>query len=110
MLCSPLLVGDLVLVPAGAPQACVVAYRRESGELAWKAGADPAGYSSPAVLDMGGRQQIVVFPGGSVIGLVPESGKLLWRHPYETDYDCNTASPIAVNGQILISSGENHGS
>jgi outer membrane protein assembly factor BamB len=110
MACSPLVVGDLVIVTAGAPQACVVAYRRESGELAWKAGADPAGYSSPVLLDMGGRQQIVVFTGGSVIGLAPESGKLLWRHPYETDYDCNTASPIAVNGQILVSSGENHGS
>src|SRR5205823_3023954 len=65
MASSPLVVGDLVVVTAGAPQACVVAYRRTSGELAWKAGDDPPGYSSPTHLKVGGRWQIVVFTGGS---------------------------------------------
>jgi outer membrane protein assembly factor BamB len=110
MACSPLIAGDLVIVTTGAPQACVIAYRQQSGELAWKAGDDPAGYSSPTLIDVGGKQQIVVFTGASVIGLAPESGKLLWRHPYVTDYDCNTATPISVSGQVLVSSGENHGS
>jgi outer membrane protein assembly factor BamB len=110
MSCSPLVVGDLVIVTAGAPQACVAAYRLKSGELAWKAGTDPAGYSSPALLDVGGRKQIVVFTGASAIGLSPELGELLWRYPYVTEYDCNTATPIAIDGNVLISSGENHGS
>jgi outer membrane protein assembly factor BamB len=35
---------------------------------------------------------------------------MLWRYPYETDYDCNIATPIAVDGKVFISSGENHGS
>ncbi len=106
---SPLLVGDLVIVTAGAPQACVVACRLKTGELAWKAGDDPPGYSSPVLLDLGGRRQVVVFTGGSAVGLVPESGAMLWRYPYETDYDCNIATPIAVDGKVFISSGENHG-
>ncbi|MCA9155360.1 MAG: PQQ-binding-like beta-propeller repeat protein, partial [Planctomycetales bacterium] len=38
------------------------------------------------------------------------AGKLLWRYPFETDYECNTATPIAAAGGVLISSGENHGS
>jgi outer membrane protein assembly factor BamB len=110
MASSPLLTGDLVVVTAGAPQACVAAYRLQSGELAWKMGDDPAGYSSPVSLTVGGRQQIVVFTGGSALGLAPGSGSLLWRYEYETDYDCNIAMPIAVDGDVLISSGENHGS
>jgi len=110
MASSPLLIGDLVVVTAGAPQACVVAYRVKSGDIAWKAGNDPAGYSSPALLTVGGRQQIVVFTGGSVLGLVPESGALLWRYEYETDYDCNIATPIAIDSDVFISAGENHGS
>ena len=110
MACSPLVAGDLVIVTAGAPQACVVAYQVQSGKLTWKSGSDPAGYSSPALLDVGGRRQIVVFTGSSVMGLVPESGAMLWRYPYETDYECNTATPVAVNGQVLVSAGENHGS
>ncbi|HEY2415973.1 MAG TPA: PQQ-binding-like beta-propeller repeat protein [Pirellulaceae bacterium] len=110
MACSPLLVGDLVIVTVGAPKACLIAYKAQSGERAWTAGDDPCGYSSPALLNVGGRQQIVAFTGGSVIGVTSDSGKVLWRHPYETDYECNTASPIAVDGNVLISSGENHGS
>jgi outer membrane protein assembly factor BamB len=110
MASSPLVVGDLVIVTAGAPRACVVAYRASSGERVWAAGDDPTGYSSPALLDVGGRQQLVVFTGGSALGIDPRSGGILWRHAYETDYDCNIATPIAVGGNVLLSSGENHGS
>ena len=50
MACSPLVAGNLVIVTPGAPNAAVVAFDRNSGKLAWKAGDGPAGYSSPAVL------------------------------------------------------------
>jgi outer membrane protein assembly factor BamB len=110
MACSPLVVGKLVIVQVGAPQAAVAAFDAESGKLAWKAGEDGAGYSSPALLDVGGQKQIVAFTGGSAIGVAPESGSVLWRFPYETDYQCNIATPIAVDGNVFISSGENHGS
>ena len=109
MACSPLVVGDQVIVTAGAPQATVVAYETKSGKLAWKAGDDPAGYSSPTLLKVGGKEQIVVFTGASVIGLAPGSGKPLWRYEYETNFNCNTASPVAFQDQVFVSSGENHG-
>lgn len=110
MASSPLVAGELVVVTVGAPQACVAAYRLKSGELAWKADDDPPGYSSPVLLAVGGRRQIVVFTGGSALGLNPESGNVLWRYTYETDYDCNIATPLAIDGNVFISSGENHGS
>ena len=91
MASSPLVLSDLVMVTAGAPQATVTAYRVKNGELAWKAGDDPAGYSSPALLDVSGRKQLVAFTGGSVLGLMPETGAVLWRYPYETDFECNIA-------------------
>ncbi len=109
MACSPLVVGERVIVQLGTPQAAVVAYDIPNGKLAWKAGSDPAGYSSPALLDVAGRKQVVAFTGGSVLGLSPEDGKVLWRHPYETDFECNIATPLAVKGQVFVSSGENHG-
>ena len=109
MASSPLVVGELAIVTAGAPQATVAAYRIKTGELAWKAADDPAGYSSPALLDVGGRKQLVVFTGGSILGLTPETGAVLWRHPYETDFECNIATPLANDGQVFVSSGENHG-
>jgi outer membrane protein assembly factor BamB len=107
---SPLVVGGKVIVIVGAPGPTVVAYDAASGEPAWTAGDDPSGYASPTLLEVGGRQQIVIYSGASVLGLAPESGAVLWRYPYVTEYQCNTATPIAYDGQVLISSGENHGS
>ncbi|GIS62139.1 MAG: hypothetical protein CM1200mP2_43640 [Planctomycetaceae bacterium] len=49
MACSPLVVGDLVVVTPGAPRAAVAAYNLSDGESAWTAGSGSAGYSSPTV-------------------------------------------------------------
>lgn len=110
MACSPLVAGGKVIVTAGAPDAAVVAYDCKSGKLGWTAGNDLPGYSSPALLNVGGAEQVVVFTGGSVMGLKAGTGELFWRQAYETDFGCNIATPIAYKDQVFVSSGENHGS
>lgn len=110
MACSPLVVGKNVVVTVGAPGACVAAYDIKSGKLAWTAGNDKCGYSSPALLDVGGRKQLVVYTGSSVLGLDPKAGDQLWRFPYVTNFDCNIVTPLEFEGRVFISSGENHGS
>ncbi len=110
MACSPLAVGQQIVVTVGAPGAAVVAFDAKSGKLAWKSGDDPAGYSSPAVRTLGGREQVVAATGASVLGLSPKTGAVLWRYPFVTNFHCNIATPIAVDGQVFISSGEDHGS
>ncbi len=109
MASSPLVVGDHVIVIAGAPRATLAAYDTKSGQLAWTAGDDPAGYSSPTLLTIGGQPQVVAYTGASAIGVDPAKGTLLWRYPYETDFNCNIAMPLDVGGKIFLSSGENHG-
>lgn len=110
MACSPLVAGNQVIVTVGAPKATVVAFDVHSGQPTWQVGSDPTGYSSPALLNLGGKSQVVVFTGGSAMGLQPASGELLWRFPYETDFGCNIATPLIVGkNQVFISSGENHG-
>lgn len=111
MACSPLVVGDLVIVTVGAPRATVAAYDRRNGDQRWAAGsAFAAGYSSPALLEVGGTEQVVVFAGSELLGIAPQDGALLWSYPYETDFNCNIATPLAVDGKVFISCGENHGS
>jgi outer membrane protein assembly factor BamB len=110
MACSPLAAGELVIVTVGSPGPTVVAYRQETGAPVWRVGSDPAGYSSPALLNVGGREQVVVFSGASVLGIDPSSGKQLWRYEYVTDYNCNIATPLEYEGNVFVSCGENHGS
>jgi hypothetical protein len=62
------------------------------------------------VLSAGGREQLVAFTGNSAVGVAPDSGAVLWRYPYVTNYECNIATPLAYEGRIFLSSGENHGS
>ena len=109
MACSPLLVGKLVIVNLRAPGPSVAAFAAEDGKLVWQAGDDPAGYSSPILVQLQGKQQIVTFTGASVLGLDLQ-GKTLWRLPFVTDYGCNTACPVVVGEKLLLSAGENHGS
>lgn len=110
MACSPLVVGEQVIVMVGASKGTLVAYDTKSGKQLWTAGSDPAGYSSPALLKVGGKSQVVAFSGNSAIGVDPAIGSVLWRYPFTTDFDCNIATPLEVNGNVFISSGENHGS
>jgi outer membrane protein assembly factor BamB len=110
MACSPLVEGGKVIVTVGAPAATVVAYDVKTGKQAWVAGkGDPAGYSSPAMLNVGGTRQLVVFNGRAAMGIDPADGSLLWRYDYVTDYDCNIATPLAFKGSVFLSAGENHG-
>lgn len=109
MASSPLVIGSNVVVTPGVPGASVVAYDTKSGKLAWKSGDDAAGYSSPALLELAGRKQLVVYNGEAAVGLNPDKGSPIWRYPYETNFNCNIVTPLAYKDQVFISSGENHG-
>ena len=107
---SPLVVDNRVIVQAGAVDGAVVAFSTEDGKLVWQTGSGHAGYSSPALLKVAGSDQVVSFTGTAVMGIAPSNGEILWSYPFETDYGCNTASPVLVDGGVFISAGENHGS
>lgn len=110
MSCSPLVTETHVIVAVGAEDATLVAFDRKTGKQAWTAGSgSAAGYSSPALRTLSGRLQVVAFAGNQSLGIDPQTGTQLWSYPFETDFNCNTATPLAVDGNLFLSSGENHG-
>lgn len=110
MASSPLVCGDLVVVTAGIPGATLIACDRKTGDIKWQSGTDRAGYSSAVLSKIHGQPQIVAFTGSAASAYDPATGKMIWNYPYETDYDCNVATPVVFDDHVLISSGENHGS
>lgn len=106
---SPLVIDSVVVIHVASPQGAVAAFDSKSGELVWTAGRGPAGYSSPTLLELAGRTQWVSITGDDVIGVNPKTGQTLWTYSFKTDYACNTATPIAVDGGVFVSAGENHG-
>lgn len=109
--CSPLVVDGKVVVCAGGPDGhSLVAYDADTGELAWHGGDDGSGYASPLVTELAGVRQIVIFNQASVAGHDPETGELLWSHPWPRQQP-NVAQPVPLPGdRLLVSSGYGIGS
>jgi outer membrane protein assembly factor BamB len=107
MAASPLVLGNTVVVVPGGPSGrSVVAYDRATGRRVWSAESDKAGYSSPMLVSLAGREQILVFAGTRLVSLTPDRGELLWSHPWRTMADINVAQPLVVSdNRVFISSG-----
>jgi outer membrane protein assembly factor BamB len=114
---SPLIVGDRVIVNAGidpdpdhnAGQA-LAAYDRSTGKRLWASGSHRAGYSSPQLSVLNGREQVLLFDGGGLAGYDPATGKELWQYPWETFNEQNIAQPLIFGeDRVFISSEWSHG-
>jgi outer membrane protein assembly factor BamB len=78
--CSPLVVDGLVIVGAGGKDGrSVVAYDKETGELAWHAGDQRSSYASPRLTEVAGVRQILLVNQESVSAHAPEDGHILWE-------------------------------
>jgi outer membrane protein assembly factor BamB len=111
MAASPLIVDDKVVVlPGGSGGKSVVAYNKMTGAPVWKALDDTQAYVSPMLVTLNGRRQIVVVSSTRVVGLVPESGALLWSYPWDTSMGINVSQPIVVAAnRFFISAGYGKG-
>ncbi len=95
---SPLIYeGNVIVTPGGANGKAAIAYDAQSGEVAWQAQSFVAGYASPVIRTLARREQLLIVGGDTVMGLDPHDGALLWRHPWEAQYEINAAQPIAVD-------------
>jgi outer membrane protein assembly factor BamB len=108
---SPLIVDDKVIVlPGGTANKSVVAYNKMTGAPVWRSQSDRQAYSSPALVTLAGRRQIIVVSSSRVFGLEPADGSLIWSHPWDTDMGINVSQPIVVdNTHFFISSGYGKG-
>lgn len=112
MAASPLIVDDKVVVlPGGTSGKSVVAYNKLTGAPVWKVLNDRQAYTSPMLVTLAGKRQILVVSANRIVGLAPENGALLWSHPWATQYGINVSQPIVVSpNRFFISAGYGHGS
>ncbi|MBX9625900.1 MAG: PQQ-like beta-propeller repeat protein [Gemmataceae bacterium] len=101
---SPTIAGGKLLVNVGGKGAGVVAFDPATGKEAWKATDDPAGYSSPAVAEVGGRVLAVFLTRNGLVALEPETGKVRYTHPWRPRIreSVNAATPLVWKGDIFL--------
>jgi outer membrane protein assembly factor BamB len=119
---NPLIYGDLLIVAPQTPEVGLAAYDKLSGELKWKSAAlsGAPGYVTPSIVEIAGEDQLVMITAavgrgrsardGSVNGLDPRTGKVLWTY---TNWQCIIPVPQAVDagkGRVLIAGAYGAGS
>jgi len=118
---NPLIYGNLVIVASQTSEAGVVAYDKLTGELKWKSPAQSglAGYVNPSIVKIAGQDHLVMITatsgrgrsasGGTVYGMDPLSGKVLWTYG---NWQCGIPVPDAVDAgedRVLITGGYSAG-
>jgi outer membrane protein assembly factor BamB len=111
--CSPLVVGNLVIVSVGGKGKCVVALHADTGALEWQALDDPASTSSPVLFRGGSRSpgtapDVVFMTPLRLVGLDPLDGTLRWEHPMVFQPAGTSPTPIAA-GDRMIADTQAHG-
>jgi outer membrane protein assembly factor BamB len=103
---SPLVENGLVYVMPGGPAGnALVALDCATGNIAWNRFDDKASYSSPITADLAGGRQLVVLLEGRLVGVGPDSGKLLWEYPWSSG-PAHTPSSIVTPLVIQRTSGD----
>jgi hypothetical protein len=108
---SPIAFGNTIITTAGGKGRGVVALDVQTGRELWAAQDFLNGYSSPVLIDLDGRPELIVFTAGEVSGLDPKTGALEWSRPHPADFGVNVAMPIWGDDHLLfVSSAYNGGS
>jgi outer membrane protein assembly factor BamB len=76
---SVMLYKDLVIVNASLEQGAMVALRKKDGSEAWKFKDIGRTWSTPVLVDVGGKQELVLNTVRNIYGIDPASGKELWH-------------------------------
>jgi outer membrane protein assembly factor BamB len=109
--CSPLVVGDRVLVAVGGKGSSVVAFDTETGEVRWQALDEPASTSSPVLFAAGGKAgavpDVVFMTTLRVIGLNPLDGSVTWEYPLPFQPGGTSPTPIVVGDRVVTSTMSN---
>ena len=108
---SPVLFRNTLLTMAGGQGRGVIAVDVATGRQLWAAQNFSNGYSSPLLIDLEGRPELIAFTAGEISGLDPSTGALEWSVAHPADYGVNVAMPVwGDDGVLFVSSAYNGGS
>jgi outer membrane protein assembly factor BamB len=105
---SPVVYGDLLIFSAdGSDRAFVIALEKQTGKTRWKTSrrqpSDQA-YTTPLVIRVGDRDEVVSVGAFRAAAYEPESGKEIWRVGYGDGFS-NVPRPVYGHGLVYIATG-----
>ena len=101
---SPLVWQGRLFLDAGGEDGSTVCLNESSGETIWAKGKGEAGYATPVMAQLAGRDTLVLFKGRELVVLDPKDGTPVASYASTTNDFCNCATPAIIpDGYIFIS-------
>lgn len=101
---SPFVYKNKVIIQGGG-KALVIAYDKNNGDVLWKSMEGDAGYAAATLMKIENDTMLLIYHGKGLSCMNPETGKELWRVPWETSYGVNATTPIVDNDIVFHTSG-----
>ena len=102
--CAPIVEAENLIVQIGGkPDACIVAFDRQTGEEKWRALDDNASYSAPIVITQAGKRVLICWTGANIAGLNPQTGETYWLYPFPPEsFEIAIATPIFDQNELFV--------
>jgi outer membrane protein assembly factor BamB len=101
--CHPLCDDTRVYCLTGGQQGVITAFDKDNGKVLWQSVPAPEiGYSTPTLIQAGGRTQLVFWHPKAIVGLNPESGHVYWSVPIEPMYGMSIMAPLRWNEFLFV--------
>jgi len=93
---------DSLVILAGGSGSAVIRVRQSDGIVLWRKHNLQSAHSAPLLIDVDGQPQVAILLANEIVGIDPESGDLLWRHPHKTDNGLAISTPVWGPGNLLF--------
>jgi len=100
---NPLLDGNKLICLVGGAGTGVIAFDKETGQELWRAlSAKEPGYSSPIIIQAGGKRQLIVWTPEELAALNPATGAVDWSEPFPIRNGLTVATPYYRDNRLLV--------
>ena len=100
---SPAIAGDVLVVNASVESGRLIGFDKATGEQKWEAGDVKRAWSTPVIVEAGGRTECVLSMEDHLAAYDPATGGELWRVEGVHDYIC--PSPAVKDGVLYAIGG-----
>ncbi|MCY4638154.1 MAG: PQQ-binding-like beta-propeller repeat protein [Acidobacteria bacterium] len=102
---SPLVEDGRVIANVGGPDAGIVAFDADSGDVLWTVAGEEASYSSPVAATFDGVRHALFFTRDNFVSLDPASGRERFRRSWRARIraSVNAATPLVTDDLVFVS-------